>query len=96
VCEAREWRREISNAVTAGRRCRGNAVTIRARYIRGLLFLLSASLAFTQSLAQGDGAALAALKLLPKDAAKRLARIEAWDGVPQPERRHFLAHDPDE
>jgi len=43
----------------------------------------------------GEGSALDALKLLPKDAAKRLARIEARDGVPQPERWHFLVHDPD-
>ena len=55
-----------------------------------LFFLLSAS-----ALAQSDGAALAALKLLPRDAAKRLARIEARDGAPAPERWHFLVHDPD-
>lgn len=53
-----------------------------------------ASFAFTVcALAQG-GTALAALKLLPKDAAKRLARIEAREGAPWPERWYFLVHDP--
>ncbi len=41
-----------------------------------------------------NSTALAALKLLPKDAAKRLARIEARDGAPWPERWYFLVHDP--
>jgi hypothetical protein len=58
-------------------------------YFRGLLFLLFTSAAF----AQADGSALAALKLLPKDAAKRLARIEARDGAPVPERWHLLVYD---
>jgi len=58
-------------------------------YFRGLLFLLFTSAAF----AQAEGSALAALKLLPKDAAKRLARIEARDGAPAPERWHFLVYD---
>jgi hypothetical protein len=41
----------------------------------------------------GNSTALAALKLLPKDAAKRLVRIEARDGAPWPERWYFLVHD---
>jgi hypothetical protein len=45
--------------------------------------------------AQEDCTALGALKLLPKDAAKRLARIEARDGAPAPERWHLLVHDPE-
>lgn len=57
----------------------------------GLLFLVFVTVAS----AQGDGTALGALKLLPKDAAKRLARIEARDGAPAPERWHFLVYDPD-
>jgi hypothetical protein len=46
------------------------------------------------ALAQSDGSAFAALKLLPKEAAKRLCRIEARDGSPVPERWHFLVYDP--
>ena len=40
------------------------------------------------------GSALAALKLLPRGEAKRLARIEARDGTPVPERWYFIVHDP--
>ena len=45
--------------------------------------------------AQGDGSALGALRLLPRDAAKRLARIEAREGAPVPERWYFLVHAPE-
>ena len=44
--------------------------------------------------AQDGGTALDALKLLPKDAAKRLARIEARDVTAVPERWYFIVHDP--
>ncbi len=37
--------------------------------------------------------ALQAVKLLPKDAWSRLARVEAFDGAPIPERWHILVHD---
>jgi hypothetical protein len=37
--------------------------------------------------------ALQAVKLLPKDAWARLARVEAFDGAPVPERWHILVHD---
>ena len=50
--------------------------------------------AFTVCARAQGGTALAALKLLPKDAAKRLARIEAREGAPWPERWYFLVHDP--
>ncbi len=43
--------------------------------------------------AQGSSA-MTALKLLPRDAAKRLARIEAREGAPWPERWYFLVYDP--
>ena len=56
--------------------------------------ILVATFAFTAcAFAQGSSA-LNALKLLPKDAAKRLARIEARDGAPWPERWYFLVYDP--
>ena len=35
-----------------------------------------------------------AIKLLPKDAAKNLVRIEARDGTPAPERWYFQVYDP--
>ena len=38
--------------------------------------------------------ALAALHLLPRGEARRLARIEARDGTPAPERWYFIVHDP--
>ena len=69
---------------------RGDRVTMRAVYLRAFLFFLSAFTAFAQS----DGSALGALKLLPKDAAKRLARIEARDAATVPERWYFIVHDP--
>ena len=61
-------------------------------HLRALLLFLFVSTAAAQS----DGTALDALKLIPKDAAKRLARIEAHDGSPVPERWHLLVHDPAE
>ena len=64
-------------------------VTLRVVNLRPvLLFLFAIALS-----AHADNTALGALKLLPKDAAKRLARIEARDGRPQPERWHLLVHD---
>ena len=64
---------------------------MRAVNLRALLFFLSVSTVA----AQGDGSALGAVKLLPRDAAKRLAHIEARDGAPVPERWYLLVHDPD-
>ena len=62
--------------------------------MRMLRVILVASFAFTAcAFAQGKSA-IAALKLLPKDAAKRLARIEAREGAPWPERWYLLVHDP--
>lgn len=56
----------------------------------GIFFLALVSIAS----AQVDTSALGALKLLPKDVAKRLARIEARDVAGVPERWHFIVHDP--
>ena len=59
-----------------------------------LRVILVASFAFTAcAFAQGKSA-IAAIKLLPKDAAKRLARIEAREGSPWPERWYLLVYDP--
>ena len=65
---------------------------MRAVILRTFLFFILVSTAA----AQGDGSALGALKLLPMDAAKRLARIEAREGSPAPERWYLLVHDPAE
>ena len=65
---------------------------MRTVNFRTLLFLAFVSTAA----AQGGGTALDALKLIPKDAAKRLARIEAREGMPSPERWYLLVHDPAE
>lgn len=46
------------------------------------------------SLAAENSTVLDALKALPKEEVKNLARIEAYDGQPLPERWHFLIHDP--
>jgi len=37
--------------------------------------------------------ALEAMKLLPKGEARKLARIEAREGTPEPERWYLLTHD---
>jgi hypothetical protein len=58
----------------------------------GLLIFAVVSIASAQS----DGTVLDAIKLLPRDAAKRLARIEAREGAPVPERWYLLVHDPAE
>ena len=65
---------------------------MRAVNLRAFLFLLFVSTAA----AQGSGTALDALRLLPKDVAKRLARIEAREGTPAPERWYLLVHEPAE
>ena len=59
-------------------------------YLRASLFSLCALTAAAQS----ESTAISALKLIPKDAAKRLARIEAREGTPTPERWYLLVHDP--
>ena len=46
--------------------------------------------------AQNTTTALSAIKLLSKDEAKRIARIEARDGNPVPERWYILVQDPSE
>lgn len=45
--------------------------------------------------AKGDGnTALSAIRELPRGEYKRIARIEARDGTPAPERWHIITHDP--
>lgn len=46
--------------------------------------------------AQHATTALSAIKLLPKGEAKRIARIEAREGNPTPERWYILVHNPTE
>ncbi len=47
------------------------------------------------SFAADGPSALRALKVIPKDEVKNLARIEAQGGTPVPDRWHFLVHHPD-
>jgi hypothetical protein len=55
------------------------------------ILLLAASAA---GLAQNATTALTAIKLLPKGEAKKVARIEAREGNPNPERWYILVHNP--
>ena len=57
-----------------------------------LFLLLACANLFAET--EPASSALGALKLLPRGEAKRLARIEARDGTPVPERWHFVVHDP--
>ena len=85
---------------------RERPASIRDVKLRGILLILS--IIAVSALAQkptpkpapapalDENTALGALRQLPKDAAKRLARIEARDGNPWPQRWYFLVHDPAE
>ena len=57
-----------------------------------LVLLASADLCFAA--ADATGSALNAIKQLPRGEAKKIARIEAREGTPTPERWHILVHDP--
>ena len=59
-------------------------------YHRAFLFFLFVSTAAAQS----TGTALDALRLIARDTAKRLVRIEAREGTPAPERWYLLVQDP--
>ncbi len=58
------------------------------------IILIAASAAALHG--QNATTALSALKLLPKAELKRIARIEAREGNPTPERWYILVHNPDE
>jgi hypothetical protein len=51
------------------------------------------ALAAHSAAATGSGTALRAMKLLPKAQSRNVARIEARDGTPAPDRWHILVHD---
>ena len=71
-------------------KCAAPPVKLRAVTLRASLLFLSVLTAA----AQGDNSALDALRLLPRDAARRLARIEACEGSPAPERWYLLVYEP--
>ncbi len=65
--------------------------------MRSMFLLLSVLAAGAANVhAQSGASALSAIKLLPKADAKRIARIEAREGNPTPERWYILVHDPAE
>jgi len=59
-----------------------------------LFLALLASVGFCRAAADNSGSVLNAIKRLPRGEAKKIARIEARDGTPAPERWHILVHDP--
>jgi hypothetical protein len=61
-----------------------------------LLLALLMGWASPRCFADTATSALGALKLIPKDKAARLARIEARDGTPDPDRWYLIVHDPAE
>lgn len=61
--------------------------------MRKLISTVLVAVSFNALSAADPTTALAALGLLPKAQAKNLARIEAHDGTPAPERWHLLVHD---
>jgi hypothetical protein len=69
------------------------AVALRCApvHLRKLFLFLCIS-----AVAHAEGGALAAIKLIPAEAAKRLVAIEAREGTPAPERWYLLVNDPGE
>nr|MDQ3625046.1 hypothetical protein [Verrucomicrobiota bacterium] len=61
-----------------------------------LIFWVIGAFIATASGEQKLNTALNALKVLPENQAKLVARIEAREGTPQPERWYLLVHDKDE
>src|SRR5215210_7382472 len=59
------------------------------------ILLASVTVAASSTWAAQAPTALGALKALPKGEARRVARIQAFEGTPTPERWHILVHDPD-
>jgi hypothetical protein len=61
--------------------------------MRKLISSALVAVSFNALSAADPTTALGALELLPKAQAKKLARIEAHEGTPTPERWHFLVYD---
>src|ERR1700722_19375438 len=66
--------------------------------MRPLIFALAlalfAGVGLCPAASDTEGSALNAIKQLPRGEAKKIARIEAREGTPAPERWHILVHDP--
>lgn len=62
--------------------------------ISALLLALFAGARLCFAAADTDGSAMNAIKQLPRAEAKKIARIEARDGKPVPDRWHILVNDP--
>jgi hypothetical protein len=68
------------------------STVMRPLFSVAVFFLFSS--AALRAAEESPGSALGAIKLLPKGESKRIARIEAREGTPIPERWHILVHDP--
>ncbi|HEY3898897.1 MAG TPA: hypothetical protein VGM54_09810 [Chthoniobacter sp.] len=62
--------------------------------IFALLLAFFAGAGLCSAASDTEGSALNAIKQLPRGEAKKIARIEARDGTPTPERWHILVNDP--
>jgi hypothetical protein len=62
--------------------------------ISALVLALFAGAGLCSAASDTEGSALNAIKQLPRGEAKKIARIEARDGTPTPERWHILVNDP--
>jgi hypothetical protein len=65
---------------------------MRVSLLLPILFFVTGSSLFAETWA--DGSAFSALKLIPHGEDKRVARIEAREGTPAPERWYILVNDP--
>jgi hypothetical protein len=65
---------------------------MRVSLLLSIILLATGASLFAEQLAEGS--AFNALKLLPRGDAKRVARIEAREGTPVPERWYILVNDP--
>ena len=62
--------------------------------ISALILALFAGVGLCSAASDSEGSVLNAIKQLPRGEAKKIARIEARDGTPTPERWHILVNDP--
>lgn len=67
---------------------------MRPSFFAAAILMLSLSVSWAAK--EAPGSALSAIRALPRGAARKIARIEARDGTPGPERWYILVNDPKE